>query len=226
VAVCAKFGWEDFRAAIWLRRRDPWPSRGRTCFWLYLASGLLKTAGVAILMAVGFAAINNRAPAAGQAPQALVQAFASTMLANVVSLTFASMTLAYALFLAHRRRIKLWLGSVAHRARRRDAWPPGSAGPAGDNRLRGAVLIALLVLGLPLSLVPVLLVVGLLALPAGPLIDVFISMSLMIGLVVFILIGKEWVANRLTAYHPLDCWGRPAPEAPEGMAEDPGRPLP
>src|SRR5205807_7892047 len=50
VAVCLKFGWEDFRTARWLRRRDPERRRGRACFWLYAGNGLLKTAGVAFVM--------------------------------------------------------------------------------------------------------------------------------------------------------------------------------
>src|SRR5947209_18895965 len=40
VAVCLKFGWEDFRTALWLRRRDPDRRRGRACFWLYAGNGL------------------------------------------------------------------------------------------------------------------------------------------------------------------------------------------
>src|SRR5205823_1721793 len=38
VAVCLKFGWEDFRTARWLRRRDPNRRRGRACFWLYVGN--------------------------------------------------------------------------------------------------------------------------------------------------------------------------------------------
>src|SRR6266566_1511806 len=51
VAVCLKFGWEDFRTARWLRRRDPDRRRGRACFWLYVGNGLWKTAVVAVVMA-------------------------------------------------------------------------------------------------------------------------------------------------------------------------------
>ena len=49
-AVCIKFGWDDFRTAWWLRRRDPDWRRARACFWLYLASGLWKLAISASLM--------------------------------------------------------------------------------------------------------------------------------------------------------------------------------
>src|SRR5579864_658654 len=64
VAVCLKYGWEDFRAAIWLRRVDPRRLRGRACFWLYLAWGLTKTAAVACLMSIAFAAVSPKGPPA------------------------------------------------------------------------------------------------------------------------------------------------------------------
>src|SRR5436305_6385075 len=45
-----KFGWRDFRAALWLRRTDPDPGRGRACFWLYGANGLWKIALVSVVV--------------------------------------------------------------------------------------------------------------------------------------------------------------------------------
>jgi hypothetical protein len=63
VAVCIKFGWEDFRTALWLRRRDPYLLRGRACFWLHLASGLFRIASVAGLMSIAFIALGHTFPA-------------------------------------------------------------------------------------------------------------------------------------------------------------------
>src|SRR5262245_64316596 len=51
-AICIKFGWEDFRTALWLQRRDPHRLRGRACLWLYIANGLLKMTGVALAMTI------------------------------------------------------------------------------------------------------------------------------------------------------------------------------
>ena len=44
---CSKVGWNDFLTAVWLRRRDPHPGRGRACSWFCLS------AGVTILKEVG-----------------------------------------------------------------------------------------------------------------------------------------------------------------------------
>src|SRR5262245_19924297 len=52
IAVCLKCGWEDFRTALWLQRRDPDRRRGSACFWLYAANGLCKTAAVAFIMSM------------------------------------------------------------------------------------------------------------------------------------------------------------------------------
>src|SRR5947209_1697135 len=62
--ACTKFGWEDFLTARWLRRTDPDRRRGRTCFWLYVASGLWKCAltGIAVMFAVTFLAAAMQAP--------------------------------------------------------------------------------------------------------------------------------------------------------------------
>ena len=35
LAMCLKFGWEDFRTARWLRKTDPDRGRGKACFWLF-----------------------------------------------------------------------------------------------------------------------------------------------------------------------------------------------
>ena len=61
-AVCVKFGWEDFRTARWLRRSDPDRLRGRACFWLYVASGLWKTAITGTVQASGTTKIAMRMP--------------------------------------------------------------------------------------------------------------------------------------------------------------------
>lgn len=54
--ACAKFGWDDFLTAFWLRKRDPDRARSWTCFWLYFASGLWKvaTAGIVAMFSIGF----------------------------------------------------------------------------------------------------------------------------------------------------------------------------
>src|SRR5262245_49615175 len=79
VALCLKFGWEDFATARWLLRTDPFRRRARACSWLYFAWGLWKTALVAFLMSVAFAVVAPRAPPQPNGPAAL-WAFAGTFL--------------------------------------------------------------------------------------------------------------------------------------------------
>src|SRR5215831_15315542 len=81
VAVCAKFGWNDFRTAWWLRRRDLNRRRAAACFWLFVASAFWKMAiGAFVLLFVyGFAGsmLQPQQPAnqPGQLMDALVPVF-------------------------------------------------------------------------------------------------------------------------------------------------------
>ena len=45
-----KFGWNDLLSARWFRRTDPDRRRGRTYFWLYLASSFWKIAITATIL--------------------------------------------------------------------------------------------------------------------------------------------------------------------------------
>src|SRR5438552_14652063 len=83
VAVCLKFGWEDFRTARWLGRRDPDRRRGRAHFWLYAGNGLLKAAGVASVMTFAMVTVAMGVDArkrgqAGRLPQRAEQVLIGT----------------------------------------------------------------------------------------------------------------------------------------------------
>src|SRR5262249_10805163 len=126
------------------------------------------------------------------------------------------LTLAWALTRARRARLRLWLGPEAHRARRRDAWPPGLTDEPGPNALSAVLYTVLVVLGPPPPLVPFLLPGGLVPWPAGPLRTVVLGplcVGWVVGLAVLILWGNEWVEARVAAAHPLECWGVADPEA-------------
>src|SRR5580658_3696594 len=47
---CFKLGWEDFRTAIWLRSKDPVAVRGKMELWIFIASGLWRTAIAAFII--------------------------------------------------------------------------------------------------------------------------------------------------------------------------------
>jgi hypothetical protein len=226
-AVCVKFGWEDFRAAIWLRRRDPWPTRGRVCFWVYLASGLWKTALAAFFMTVGFIILaGHLKPAVGRAGP-LLEAILATLVANGVSLAFAGLTLLYGLVLALRRGIRVWLGTAAHEARRRNCWPPGQRGTCGANLLQSVAMSMVYLLGIPL--IPTMAYLSWVVLDpwlprrAEALGIVGPSVLWMATIGMLILICKQQLEKRLIADWPRDCWGIRPPEGsgaahPAGLA--------
>jgi hypothetical protein len=203
VAVCLKFGWEDFRSAIWLRRNDPRRLRGRACFWLYLASGLAKTAGVAGLMSFAFVAVSPKGPAA-QGPRwaAIMEMAAWTGLATLAGLACAVLTFNYAAVLARWGGFKLWLGRDIHAARRRNDWPPYGGSAIYKNYLNYLLLVALLLL----FLTPVLFAFLLAA--AAQLFGLFVPVFffLMMGVPLLVLHLKDRMSKWLVASHPGECW--------------------
>src|SRR2546421_118232 len=108
VAVCLKFGWEDFRTARWLRRRDPDRGRGRACFWLYVGNGLWKTALVALVILFAMVvAVRVAARRRGQAPKQdwMDDVGVGTVLTMTAALTLSAVATVWALWLARRYRI-------------------------------------------------------------------------------------------------------------------------
>lgn len=206
-AVCVKFGWDDFRTAWWLRRRDPDWRRARACFWLYLASGLWKLAISASLMIFAFIILKLMGalgPRAGRhVAGALLTAFGGIALATATS--------CWAIALALLWRLKLWLNSGLHVARRRDYWPPdGVAGKHnGAGLLLGTTLFA--------TLVPVLLlgvVVGVTE-TMGPLnqggpapfVVLFGFPALCLLLMLVLIHGiRRVLGPRVFAAIPAECW--------------------
>lgn len=226
VAVCLKFGWEDFRAAIWLRRVDPRRLRGRACFWLYLASGLAKTAGIAGLMSFTFVAVSPKGPGAqGQRWAAIMDMAAWTGLATLVGLVCSIVTLGYAAALARWGGFKLWLSRDIHRARHRNDWPPYGSSIVQNNRLNFLLIVVLLVVFFP----PVLVVISMIAIFAqlGNLIGPMLGFFPTFGVPLLVLHGKDRLSRWLVASHPGECWDGEVASSLEGesMAEMLGNPI-
>jgi hypothetical protein len=198
VAVCLKFGWEDFATARWLWRSDPDRRRGRCCSWLYFAWGLWKTAFVAFLMSVAFAGltpVQGRPP--GGAPDPLL-AFAGTFLTALVGFALSTLATAWAVALAWRGGFRLWLDRAVHRARRAGGWPPSDFCAGRTNRLD---LLLLTSLGLTLlAALAVLLPVLVAAVP-------FLSIVLAVCAPVLLVVLREAISERVRAERPAECWG-------------------
>lgn len=226
VAVCLKYGWEDFRAAIWLRRADPWRLRGRACFWLYLAWGLAKIAGVAGLMSLAFAIASPKGAAAqGPRREAIMIMIGWTGLTTLAGLVCSMLTFGYAVVLARWGGYQLWLSRDVHRARRRNDWPPYDPDNIQSNRLEVMLVGALFVFFIS-SFLLVLLTTIMFAPFDGLLMFVFL-MLLMFGIPVLLLHCRDRIGRWLIASHPSECWDREAVTSSdaESMAEMLDHPL-
>jgi hypothetical protein len=139
MVMCLKFGYEDFRTALWLHRKDPWPTRGKALRMLYFAAGMWKAAVMGILMviviliAIPFVNAIQNAPAPGPQPnndkalkdviqnrELFIGAFGMTLFGQFV----ASLSTARALQIARNNRISLWLHGAVQFARHRNDYPP------------------------------------------------------------------------------------------------------
>jgi hypothetical protein len=200
IAVCLKFGWEDFLTARWLLRNDPERWRRRGTFWLYVSWGLWKTAIVAFLMSLGFAMVAARlAPPAVPAMPEPLRAFLSTLLTTLAGFGLSTLTTVLAVLCAWWGGARLWLDSAAHRARRLDAWPPAPLCEGRSNRLSHLVLTAL-GLGFFVAIIG-LLVTG--PVWAGGFV---LSMGLSIAAPVMILVLRDLISRKVGADSPYECW--------------------
>lgn len=128
VVACAKFGWENFLAACWLRRTDPDPRRGRACFWFYVAAGLWRvsiTAAVAmVLLAVVGVVTELPGNPGGQQPNNVSAMFVAVLFQALIGFVLSALTTVLAICVAIRHRAKIWVDTRVHRACRQGLWPP------------------------------------------------------------------------------------------------------
>jgi hypothetical protein len=207
ITVCLKFGWEDFQTAHWLRRRDPDVSRGRTCGWLYFASGLWKIAIVALLMSIAFGAITDGGRGAALPNPGGV--YLGTLLTSVLGLGLSALATWHAVELAYRSHTRLWLDYAVHRARRRSVWPPSVLCDGRSNRVGRLLLTTLIVtvaflLGMTLALMAALHTGQF-----GPLDACLLSVAclLVTSSPLIILFCRDLLIRWVQAASPYDCWG-------------------
>jgi hypothetical protein len=225
-AVCLKFGWEDFRTAWWLRRRDPIRGRGWACFWLYTASGLWKSAITASIMIFAFAFLKGMQAKPGQRQQLgdLPPQIIGAFLTAFGSYLLSALATCLAVLLSLWSRVKLWLDGGVHRARRNDLWPPPDYADLRTNQAGRVVLTALILTlftGGIATLVGVALRVGGQRPNAvGLLVVMGTLLLLMFGGLVLVLAGRDLLVRRVFAATPSECWGRvPVEDAPRAALD-------
>jgi hypothetical protein len=221
-ALCLKFGWEDFRTALWLRRRDPARGRAWAGFFLYLSSGLWKAAITAILLLiayiVGMALAAPRNPGPGQAGVNLEQELIVASLTGLGGICLAMLTTALAVELAWSTRTKLWLNRSLRLARRADCWPPSDEAGGGINRV-GLLTLPVLIIAWLASLV-VIIVVAMRGNAQKDLQGLHIGI-IMVGWfagIFGIYLMQNFLERRVFARSPAECWGS-SPDAPSGLCQ-------
>jgi hypothetical protein len=196
--ICLKFAGEDLRTANWLRRYDPHRTRGWACWWLYVAFGLLKAAGVGALTEIVMLASLMRL-VGGPGQDRIYQASIGAAVLVTASLSLTFLAGAVAVEFARRARVRLWLDGVPGVARRRGFWPPCKPKAKTDNLLVGLLFIG----GMPVLFGWLLVVV--ITLLDWKLLGVAGE-----GIAAFLIWGPVGLfylrARDVVARSPYDCW--------------------
>ena len=220
---CSKFGWDDFRNAVWLRRVDPYRARGRVCSWFYIAVGFWKIAFISlpvlmlIVFLVGFVEQNRAGPRNDPKPTA---AIVGAMIATSGSFTLAGLVSCWSFWLAVRNGVRVWIDASVRKARRSKTWPPF----AFESNLAAVLLVTALV---PAAFIACALsAVGILTLLLPIIRDAFagkppqhvvvatIAVPLaVLGVATLFTVRwiRNWLARRAIAATPFECWLAPSP---------------
>lgn len=150
MAVCVKFGLNDYLTARWLSRIDGDRARGHSCFWLYLSSGLYKTAITGSILAIAITVLAAVLKPRGLQPQApildwqgLREAFLGAALTTVGGFMLSVLMSHLALVWAMRYKVKLWLDHEIHQARRKNTWPTCFPAAGRANRAEFPIIVSL-----------------------------------------------------------------------------------
>jgi hypothetical protein len=203
--LCCKIGWEDFSTAIWLRRKDPVPARGKMEFWIFVAAGLLKTAGLAFMLMVVYSFFlveQAQGDRNDRDSNELIQAAATGMIGFLLS----SLATVRALGLAIWHKQKIWQSASVHSARRHDEWPPTVSG--GGNKADTIILCSFFLV----SILAIISLIVTLAFQfereinaAAGVFTTFLT-GLLIGFPMLVLWGRDYMERNVLAVNPGECW--------------------
>jgi hypothetical protein len=210
--VCAKFGWNYFRSALWLVRVDPNRQRGWASFWLYLAAALAKIAITASMILLAFGILTLIPVPVAFQPQGNANAgVKEIMLAYVtafVAFPLSGLVTIAALIQGARRKIKLWLDPRVEHARKQNNWPPIDLERFKQNRIYWLLGTTLMFFILPVWVVAVIspfvpMGPGRIMLPHAEIFVVLMTLIPAVGLVGII----NFIQRRVIANTPQECWG-------------------
>jgi len=205
---CCKLGWEDFRSAIWLRQKDPVSARGKMEFWIFIASGLWRTAisAIVIMMVLALLAARMRMPP----PDELEEAGLTATVGFAVSILATMRALMLALWYGR----KIWLHPSIHEARGDKRWPPlpirpsnaGRREPLDMNKAGTLIIFSITSVTFPLAVLGIFFT---------PFLEPETRIVLFTLFMFFIYPGivlwtREFQRRRLLAQSPEECWGQDA----------------
>lgn len=196
VVLCCKVGWSDLRTGLWLRRRDPWPARGRACSWFCFAWGLAKISVVAIVSGMAIFVLVHAMEGNGPAPVKPPHSLIGVMLLLLTAIPVAAFLAAAGCIVARSHRIRVWIDPSLNRARENGHWPPEFTEIRQDGLSNRAAWARASMLGVLVALNLTLCVV--LALVHQPVLAIVVGVT---GLSATITLCTNTVAN-----NPVECW--------------------
>lgn len=215
MAMCLKFGLEDFRTAWWLLQTDPNRGRARTCCWMHIASGLWQVAIIGVAMVILTIALVYFLQVQQGNAAGILELIEGAFMAIVLGFILSTIATYIALLNAWRHDVRPWLNGAIHIARRRGEWPP-----LYGHQNRILVLVISTVLMTFLILMPILFAIvaaavqpaiGRRNVPALQALGVFFSVFVLLpfsGVVI-----RKMRQRRFFASHPAECWGEePLPD--------------
>ena len=200
ILACLRFGERDVATAIWLLRKDPNRPRAWACASTHVCCGLAWVGvlgiGVAMTGAVLIASVGRLLPAVmmRQGLGISLAAFFAVPVFSIVSLVVIATALI--------GRVKVWVSATNFQARKRGLWPPVPDHEVSwaANRVQSVVVFGFL-------LAPLSLIVGCLTSFGQPPAEPHPAFVLL-GMVAFVAYLRlaAWVAVRIAAREPRECW--------------------
>jgi hypothetical protein len=198
VILCSKFGWDTFLTGYWLWRIDPNRSRGTTCFWFYMAAGLLRVIyaalGLHILLFIAFAAFQPQQVVLA-IPKEIIIAGGTYIVAGILSVLATLL----GIWTASRSKLRIWV-----------AYPPFMNQKIHKGKNWAEMLAAVVIIFLFMCWMGVFCFIGEIIDPNPPGIDVLIIISLLIiSCIPFgVLSFKLFLAlkRRFVAEKPSESW--------------------
>jgi len=194
VLPSVRAGWRSLRTAAWVFADDPDRRRAAVGGLFCVAMGCWKVAAMAVVTVVAMVVV---AKIAGQPPR--MERFAAIMITLVGGITLTSLMGLLAAIAALATGIRLWI----HPALPEILGDTLKGGHGGSVRPGTNHAIFVLVTSLA---APALVASGYMLVQPGSILRAMLVLGLPVLLVI---VSYTWLARRIIADHPSQCWGSP-----------------